>query len=458
MLDATDVEQTKWQAVLPVAPSYLFVAQDADLLAEYAKGWSLREVFAPNGDPAPGIVTTHDDFAISWTAEEAAAKVERLLATTTEAEARELFTLCSQDQWRYARAKQELADGRWRERIVPILYRPFDLRWTVYDRNVAVHRRERASENMLFPNLALCTTRATEISRGWEHVWIADGLIQHHTVSLKEVNYFFPLWIYPRETIDLLDIAPREKTANLAPEFVAALTKATGHAPSPEDTLAYIYAVLYAPSYRARYADFLKRDFPRVPLTTNPALFQQLVGIGQELIALHTMDTTLPRITRFDVAGSNEVMKVRWAPATVEAKPTATPSRPPPAAQGEETSGGAPSLSRSEGGDEPRLRSAGGRSCGEERPEGRTGWGGVALGRVYINDTQYFDDVPQPVWDMHIGGYRVAEKWLKDRKGRQLGYDDLTHYQAVIAALARTLQLQSYLDAAIDTAGGWPLR
>jgi hypothetical protein len=75
---------------------------------------------------------------------------------------------------------------------------------------------------------------------------------------------------------------------------------------------------------------------------------------------------------------------------------------------------------------------------------------------VYINDTQYFEGVSQAVWGMHIGGYRVAEKWLKDRKGRTLSYDDLTHYQAMIAALARTLELQQALDAAIDAAGGWP--
>jgi hypothetical protein len=78
-------------------------------------------------------------------------------------------------------------------------------------------------------------------------------------------------------------------------------------------------------------------------------------------------------------------------------------------------------------------------------------------GRVWINDAQYFDDVPEAVWDMHIGGYRVAEKWLKDRKGRQLSYDDLTHYQNVVAALARTLELQALLDRAIEASGGWPL-
>ena len=83
--------------------------------------------------------------------------------------------------------------------------------------------------------------------------------------------------------------------------------------------------------------------------------------------------------------------------------------------------------------------------------------GTESSGRVYINDAQFFDGVSQTVWDFHIGGYRVAEKWLKDRKGRLLGYDDLTHYQHVIAALARTLALQAALDDAAGQAGGWPL-
>ena len=117
--------------------------------------------------------------------------------------------------------------------------------------------------------------------------------------------------------------------------------------------------------------------------------FDALAALGQELIELHTLQRALPAITRYPVAGSNRVDKVRWAPATND-----------------------------------------------------------AIGRVYINSEQYFDGVPAAVWDTHIGGYRVAEKWLKDRKGRALSYDDLTHYQNVVAALARTLEIQSGIDAA----------
>jgi len=146
-------------------------------------------------------------------------------------------------------------------------------------------------------------------------------------------------------------------------------------------------------------------DFIVVRGTVPRDLFSALLRHGKELIGLHTMQVLLPRITRFDIAGSNEVVKVRWA-------------------------------------DEPRSSTA-----GQQR-----------TGRVYINEEQYFGAVPSTVWEMHIGGYRVAEKWLKDRKGRQLSYDDLTHYQSVIAALERTLALQQEIDSAIELAGGWPLQ
>jgi predicted helicase len=140
-LSANNIGSTPWEDVTPTTAPWLFVKQDAGLRAEYESGWSIADIFKPNGDPAPGIVTTHDEFAISWTREEALDKVERLLATSSEIDARQLFTLCSQSQWNYARAKKELADGAWRQQAIPLLYRPFDVRWTIWNSNVSVHRR-----------------------------------------------------------------------------------------------------------------------------------------------------------------------------------------------------------------------------------------------------------------------------------------------------------------------------
>ena len=134
-------------SVLP--PEYIFDRRDENRKAEYEQFSSLPSIFSQNGDPAPGLVTTHDEFAISFTEEEQIEKVNALLATRDETAARMLFRLCSQSQWDYAQAKTELRRRKWQEAIVPVLYRPFDVRFTVYDRHVAVHRRERVSQQML---------------------------------------------------------------------------------------------------------------------------------------------------------------------------------------------------------------------------------------------------------------------------------------------------------------------
>ena len=409
-LAANSVETTAWTDLAPKPPLYLFVPRDEELLEEYEAAWSIPAIFSPNGDPAPGIVTTHDQFAISWTPAEAAAKVERLLATTSEDEARSQWRLCSQNQWVYGRAKRELADGSWRERIEPILYRPFDVRTTVFDGNVAVHRRQRVMRHMLGgKNLALATTRATEIAGGWEHVFISRNLIQHHTVSLKEVNYLFPLYIYPPRGPKPED-NPFRREPNIDQDFITALSAAIGldfitdgtgdldTTFGPEAVLHYVYAMLHSPEYRCRYADFLKSDFPRIPLTSDRALFAKLATLGKQLAALHLMETEGEATPAFPVVGSNRIEKLRYAPPTANLP-----------------------------------------------------------GQVWINRDQYFEGFAPATWTFAIGGYRPAEKWLKDRKDRVLSFDDITHYRRICAALADTPGIMARIDETIAVHGGWPL-
>ena len=399
-LAAHSVETTDWTKLSPKPPLYLFIPRNEELIEEYEAGWSIPSIFSPNGDPAPGIVTTHDQFAISWTPEEAAAKVECFLATSSEDEARAQWRLCSQNQWKYDRAKEELVDGSWRERIQPILYRPFDVRVTIFDRNVAVHRRERVMRHMLAGNnLGLSTTRSTEIAKGWEHIFASKDLIQHHTVSLKEVNYLFPLYIYPAEGTNSRD-------PNLNPRFINEFAPAIGleFIPDgagnltttfgPKDVFHYIYAVLHSPEYRRRYADFLKSDFPRVPVTNYGALFKSLAALGKRLTALHLLETDDSDTPVFPIAGNNRVEKVRYAP--------------------------------------PQKR-------------------------VWINGEQYFEGVAPDTWEFTIGGYQPTEKWLKDRKNRILSYEDIVHYCRLCAALAETLRIMASIDETIDAYGGWPL-
>lgn len=322
-------------------------------------------------------------------------------ADVNDATLMERYGLRDNRDWKLAEARKMLRnDDHWEDKLIRVAYRPFDTRWSYFSEAAIDYPRRELIENVAGKtNICLGIGRAGMAVN--EAIWSLQTIsrvpMDANIYRRGGVN-IFPLWLYPRQSTDLLDANPREKTANLAPDFLDALTQAGGRTPSPEDALAYIYAILYAPAYRARYADFLKRDFPRVPLPANHTLFDALVKAGHELIALHTMQTTLARITRYDVTGSNDVARVRWTPAA----------------------------------------------------------NGLS-GRVHINAEQYFDGVPQCVWDTHIGGYRVAEKWLKDRKGRRLSYDDLTHYQNVIAALSRTLDLQTEIDSAIESAGGWLL-
>ncbi len=266
-------------------------------------------------------------------------------------------------------------------------------------------------------NLALSTARSIEIGRGWEHIFCSRYMIESHAVSLKEVNYLFPLYLYPKETgdiDDLEDVAVREEAdrygirrkPNLDPVFIEELSRrvklafiADGAGDlkktfGPEDVFHYTYAVLHSPMYRSRYAAFLKRDFPRIPLTSRRPLFRRLCRLGARLTALHILEAGGKKVATFPVSGDNVVERPRYVDTQQ---------------------------------------------------------------RVYINDTQYFEKVPGDVWSFYVGGYQVCHKWLKDRRGRKLSYDEVHTYGRIVSVLDETLRIMSRIDKAIEAHGNWPM-
>ncbi|HSI72735.1 MAG TPA: type ISP restriction/modification enzyme [Fimbriimonas sp.] len=443
-----------WEELLPNEPSFLFAPQDQTVRADWELGWRLPDIFSLEGDPAPGVVTTQDEFAISFSASEAEAKVDQLLATSNEAEAREIFRLCSQSQWNYGVAKKELAASNWRKQIVPILYRPFDQRWTVYDSNVAVHRRDRVMRHMLAgKNLGLITARSNK-SETMDHAFVTSLIMETKCGESTTQSTLLPLYRFLPANPPNSGIL---QGPNLSPAFVHGLANSlalrfepgrspgdhgglfaagellvvpkqetleafggelspaqgsliTAHDPaitpsgpsfSPEDVFHYIYAVLHSLAYRSRYAEFLKIDFPRIPLPGGPEVFDALVPLGAELVALHLME--FPRLdqhlTTF-VGGSNpQVEKVSYSNET-----------------------------------------------------------------VWLNKAQTtgFTGVPEEVWNFHIGGYQVCEKWLKDRgpkrqkPGRTLTPEDIDHYHRIVVALSETIRIMKEIDEVIEAHGGWP--
>ncbi len=401
-----DLGSTQWSLLNPQPPFYLFAPQDNQYLADYKAGWSVPDIFRPNGNPAPGIVTCHDQFAISWSEPEACSKVERFLATETEDMARRLFRLCSQNQWQYTTAKSELRRGMWRQETREILYRPFDRRWTVFNRHVAVHRRVRVMRHMLTEeNIGLTIGRAGQVidQDEWD-IAFCTRFITEFNLYRRGGNNLFPLYLYS-------GTSSGERRVNFAAEFIADCATRLRmiwvpdgrgdrrHTFGPEDVFAYIYAVFYSPSYRKRYAPFLKIDFPCLPLTSKRDLFCMLCTFGDRLVYLHLMEQRLSQITSYPVQGENIVESVQYA---------------------------------------------------HQSERGVTG-------RVWINATQYFCNVPLEAWNFSIGGYQVCKKWLKDRKGRKLSEDDLDHYQQIVAILMETVHLMREVDRVIDEHGGWPL-
>ena len=374
--------------------------------SEYDHYWSLRDVFSPNGRPAPGFLTTHDSFAISFSKQEMIAKVESLLETGSEEEARRRFKLCTQAQWNYVVAKKALAEGAWRKRVVPCLYRPFDTRWTVYDPHVLVHRRERITRHLLHEdNLAFITSSLTK-GEQFQHVLASRMISEVILLSPKTSNnaFAFPLYLY-RDGKNDFDFA-HGRRPNLGPAFLEALAKALSLAQeepyglpegvTPEDVFHYAYAIFHSPTYRTRYAELLKIDFPRLPLTSKMKLFRTLAAKGDELVALHLMES--PKVddflTQWSVKGDNVVEKVGYTEKD---------------------------------------------------------------GRVWINEKQYFSGVPLSVWEFHVGGYQVCQTWLKYHKGRKLTYDDTQHYQRIVVVLNETTRLMEEIDAQIAKHGGWPI-
>ena len=209
---------------------------------------------------------------------------------------------------------------------------------------------------------------------------------------------------------------------------------------APIDLLDYIYAVLHSPTYRETYKEFLKIDFPRVPYPTDAATFWKLVALGGELRALHLMESPVLNqlITEYPVGGENEVEKISFVIASETTSlggGTAKQSYPD-----EETASTATAdlavtetSSRAQRSDLSDNETASAKSL-------------AVTGRVYINTEQYFDSVPEVAWNFYIGGYQPAQKWLKDRKGRILDFEDIMHYQRIIKALTETDRVMGEID------------
>ncbi len=389
-LSETNVQSTEWTELQPTSPYYLFVPQETDYSAEYENGWKLTNIF---GIHSVGMATGRDRLTIHRTAEAVRETVTNFVSLSAD-EARERYGLPRDTQhWQTHRALVDLRNHPDVERhITPIRYRPFDTRWTHYTGQSGFHSRPNydimrhlQKENVA---LSICNIVTSPI---WQHVLITDKITEKCYVSNRgsESGHVFPLYLYP-DSEGLLGSAERE--LNFKPAFLTALAETLGlpqisplNLPediTPEEILTYIYAVLYSPTYRERYYEFLKYDFPRVPLPQDIDYFRKLAALGQELINWHLLkDVQIPNRHRFEGEGDGVVGKPRHEDDN-----------------------------------------------------------------VWINATQHFTNVPSAVWEYEIGAYQVCEKWLKDRKNEMLSHAEVRQYRSILVAVAETLRVMAEID------------
>ena len=314
--------------------------------------------------------------------------------------------------WRVSKLDEVQFDE---DALQPLLYKPFDHRFIYYNERTLGRARHSTMKHMLHSNLGLVATR--QVTRlPFNHAFVSRSPIEEKTGSHDRTTQLFPLYIYPEPELLALREEKSHRHCAFSPEFTSRLSSILGlticeHAAddsvteiTPEEVFFYIYSILYSPTYRGRFGQELMGDFPHIPLTRSLELFRNLARLGGDLATFHLMESSKLEdyITTIVNSGDFQVEKISYSDETV--------------------------------------------------------W-------IDKAKTRGFHGVPEEVWNFHIGGYQVCEKWLKDRQakggknprlGRVLTDEDINHYQKVVAALSETIRTMSKIDEVIDAHGGWP--
>lgn len=376
-------------------PNFFFKMKDYEEENIYNKGFSIPELFPLN---SLGLLTKRDNLAVDFNSKDLVTKIEYFLdENKTVEEVCKYYGLVvkDKDKWDASQTRANVPNSELKEQVGDFQYRPFDNRKVFYNPYFVARPNTKVLGHFIKENVGLIICRQGQAVGGeeWNVVFTCKYLADQN-IYRRGGGTIFPLYLYPdnsgQQTID----QTIERQPNLNIEIVNQIASKIGltftnekqnteNTFAPIDIVDYIYAVLHSPTYREKYKEFLKTDFPRIPFPKNADTFWQLVKVGGEIRQIHLLESSVVDnyITQYPIDGNNVVGK-------------------------------------------PKYKD----------------------GKVYINDTQYFDNVPLIAWEFYIGGYQPAQKWLKDRKDRKLEFDDILHYQKIIVALSETDRLMKEID------------
>ena len=372
-----DLASVEWQTLNPQEPQLFFAPKDFSLQKEYEKGFKIDSLMKIG---STGIESQRDNYCICDKYDELYQHVYDLINLDVS-EVRTKYEIGSDGtEWNLQAAKNDVGKEFDRIRAIQLLCQPFFKRYTYFSKHskgfLARPRYDVMRHMLTGENISLVVPRQT--AQVWRHVLVADTPTNGNYLAIGKQNgagVQFPLYLYPEEgSIDT------SRRPNLDEKIWAQINTAIGKEASPEDIFDYIYGVLHSPAYRARYKEFLNVDFPRIPYPKNADEFEHFCSFGNQLRELHLMHHVPESPVSFPNAGSMQVDYLRWE---------------------------------------------------WNQDNGYSG-------NIWINDTQCFEGVPTEAWEFYIGGYQPAQKWLKDRRGRTLTYDDIQHYRKIISVLIET--------------------
>jgi SOS-response transcriptional repressor LexA len=398
-LGTNHVATHEWKGVSPTPELFLFVPQSESLKLEFRDWPSLPEVMPLHG---AGYITARDHLVIDLDRDALVDRISRFKASRLEDSAllRE-FAVAEKKGWDVSRARKELRHIDISSKVIQTNYRPFDTRWMFFDATLVWGRSWPTMQHVIRrpDNLTLLATRMTKDQ--WD-VWVARTVSSHKAMSAYDTNSVFPLHL-ANDTEATQQSLVMPAAVNLTPQFLGALVERLerpkgGLSPAeinPEEVFQYLYAVFRSARYRDRYAEFLKVEFPRVPLPGSAPLFHSLASLGGELVSVHLLEAA--KVSRFitEVVGHGGgcVGTVTWSDDT-----------------------------------------------------------------VWINNARAtgFKGVAEDVWNFRVGGYQVCSKWLKERKGRALSIGEVRHFQQIVVAIDETIRITRLIDDVIERHGGWP--
>ncbi len=420
-LNKNTLRSIEWSDIKYEAVNAFFIPKNLNEQLIYDEGFSLDDLFINKNT---GIQTKNDSLTLQFSLS-AIKKIEHDFLTMDIDSLKVKYGI-KDGTWKISDAKADLLTKRYVHS--DILVKPFDKRFTLLNQTSSGFLgRPRYSTMQHMKggnNLALLLSRQNK-SETIDSFFVTNTISEMKCAERTIQSYHFPLYLYPENTDQTNLHAEEERTPNLNMKIVGAIEKKLRtdfaadkslrvYSPDkpqagwyeqdfgPEDLLDYIYAVLHSPSYREKYKEFLKIDFPRVPYPSDKKSFWKLVALGTELRELHLLESEKVNklITKFSVSGDNVVGKIRF---------------------------------------EENYEIVEGKTVTIGEPVYR-------MGRVYINASQYFDAVPLSAWEFFIGGYQPAQKWLKDRKERALSFEDILHYQKMIVSLYETGKVMEEID------------